>query len=482
MIELLARPLADRATELAGDGTADGPAVLHAFGVWGYAAVLARRRLAAAQVPHRYVLSSYTTYRDEALSQWRGEREGPVRRSRRAAEVAWIHAGVARRERAAYREADLVLVNYETVAALVRARFGDVPIARVPYATEQAFAAPSSAPPAPPLPAGDAPLVVSVARHQPRKGMGSLVDALVGLAGEGVPLRAYLMSEGPLLDRHRATVAEAGLSDRIVLPGRVEDVMPALRAADVFALPTRAEQSGSLAVLEALQAGAAIVATDVDGVAEDLTDGVDAWLVPPDDAAALRARLGALLADPAARSRLASTAAATYRARFAAEPFAAALDAVYRDVPPGAEDAPPEPSTPERTSLFDAPFYLATHADVAAAGGRPEEHWATHGAREHRRPHPLFDPAHYCAQLDPDEPAPDDPLAHFEAVGGARGLDPHPLFSTSFYLAQCDDDPAATANPLRHYLEVGAPAGLDPHPLFSTDFYAAQRRAVDDRP
>ena len=71
-------------------------------------------------------------------------------------------------------------------------------------------------------------------------------------------------------------------------------------------LPSLAEASGSVSVIEALRAGTAVIASACDGLPEDLTDGHDARLVTPGDEAELAAAIGTLAQDPGLRARIAS--------------------------------------------------------------------------------------------------------------------------------------------------------------------------------
>lgn len=336
LIELHARRLAGEAVRLSSASEASTPTLLHGFGVWGYAALLAARRLRLAGRPTTVLLSSYTTYRDEANSQLRGEPDASTtRRLYRLTEAALIHTLVARRERAAYLGAAEVLVNYESVARLVRARFGAaVPVVQIPYSPESAFLArgemapDASAAYAPLEPAG-APLVLSVSTHHPRKGVDVLIDALGQLASDGVGLRACLVGSGPLRAAHRERAGRLGLAGSVSLPGFVPELSGLLEACDVFVLPSRSEQSGSLALLEAMAAGKAIVASAVDGIVEDITDGSDGLLVPPADTTALAERIRRLLCDDALRSRLGAGAKQTFATRFAAAAFSREIAATY---------------------------------------------------------------------------------------------------------------------------------------------------------
>ncbi|HEV7919448.1 MAG TPA: glycosyltransferase family 4 protein [Thermoanaerobaculia bacterium] len=304
---LHARPLAAALARFAAGRR--GPLLVHSFGVWG---------IAALGLPGAILIqSSYTTYREEALSHVRGA-TSPLVRLRFAALSWWVAAAVERWERRAYRAARVVLVNYESVARLVRQRHG-VNALVMPYAAESAF---SDSPATPHT--GNR--IISIARHEPRKGNDVLLRALSLLR---VPFRARLIGGGPLLAQHRALAKELGLRD--IVEGIVPDLRPLLDEADIFVLPSREEQSGSLAVLEALQSGLAIVATAVDGLLEDLGPE-DALLVPPDDPAALAAALTRVLTDRELRTRLQSRARALFEKRFAAAPFAAALGAIYREL------------------------------------------------------------------------------------------------------------------------------------------------------
>ncbi|MCU1245883.1 MAG: glycosyl transferase [Acidobacteria bacterium] len=319
-----ARPLAAALVRFARDR--QGPLLIHSFGVWGIAAIRAAPPLRTLGIEPRLLQSSYTTYRDEALSHVRGAVGYPwYQRLRFAALSWWVAAVVERWEHRAYLGAGELLVNYESVAALVRKRHGAEARCRtIPYAAESAF---FDEPP--PARTNDLPLMVSIARHEPRKGVDVLLRALARVKSEGIPFRAQLIGGGPLLAEHRRLAASLGLHDRVTIEGVVPDVGPALRAADLFVLPSREEQSGSLALLEALQAGAAIIATAVDGLLEDLTPEHDAITALPGDPSALAAALARVLTDEALRQRLQWQARMTFEQRFAAAPFAAALGTLY---------------------------------------------------------------------------------------------------------------------------------------------------------
>ncbi len=345
----LCRAMLRFAAAQAAAATPRAPILLHGFGVWSYAAVLAARRLAAMDIAAVAVASSYTTYEEEARAGVRAvSAYGVGRRLRAHAEHLWIRWVAERWERRGYLAADRVLVNYDSVRRLVEAKYGAaVRCQRLPYTCESAFdpqlprrspAVPAAGPPgAPPaeiaaLAPLAAPLILAVSRNLPRKGVDVLLHSLARLRAGGVALRACLVGGGPLLDEHRRLAAALGLAGSVVLAGAVAAVEPFLAHAALFVLPSREEQSGSLALLEALRAGLPVVASAVDGIPEDVRDGEDALLVPPGDPAALAAALGRLLDDSQLRRRLGERGRQTFADRFAAPVVAAALRRLYQDL------------------------------------------------------------------------------------------------------------------------------------------------------
>ncbi len=160
--------------------------------------------------------------------------------------------------------------------------------------------------------AGDAALVVFSAqggRANEFKDFPTLLEALGRL---GVPVQAVALGDpGPSEEQAgRATVRSVG-----AVPAG--DVARWLRAADVYVHPSRADTFPS-GVLEALACGAAVVASRVGGIPEQVRDETGV-LVDPGDPAALAGAIESLLGDPARRGRMGAAAAVDARQRFSLE-------------------------------------------------------------------------------------------------------------------------------------------------------------------
>ncbi len=144
----------------------------------------------------------------------------------------------------------------------------------------------------------DRPAVLFVGRHEQRKGLGVLLDAWQGI---GRDAELWVVGAGPQTEELRAR----GVAD-VAWLGRVDDDERdrRLAAATVFCAPALGGESFGVVLLEGMAAGAAIVASDIDGYRNVATHDRDALLVAPGDPDALREALRALLDDPARRARL----------------------------------------------------------------------------------------------------------------------------------------------------------------------------------
>jgi glycosyltransferase involved in cell wall biosynthesis len=249
-------------------------------------------------------------------------------------EVAWNAAFLRRYERRTYRRCPALYVNYESVRRLLVSRYGanSERIHRVPYAPETAFL-PLSKPVVPDaiseLRSAGVPLIVVVSRHVPRKGIPVLLRALAELLKQGCGFRACFVGGGYLLEHNRQLVKELGLSDVVRLMGFVPESFDYVRHADVFVLPSLEEGSGSMSMIEAMQAGAPIVATRIDGIPEDVTDGENGLLVEAGNVPQLAAAVRRLLDDAELRRRLGEKGHETFQRRFSADALTTGLINAY---------------------------------------------------------------------------------------------------------------------------------------------------------
>ncbi len=147
----------------------------------------------------------------------------------------------------------------------------------------------------------DAQVIGAVNRLSPQKDPVLLMDAVLPLLAERPEARLLLVGDGPL----RAEV-ERRATDQVVLTGLRADVPRLLAAMDVFVLASQWEGLPRT-LLQAMATGVPVVATDADGVAEVVQDGVTGRLVPRSDAPALGRAVAQVLDDPGSLAEQAGT-------------------------------------------------------------------------------------------------------------------------------------------------------------------------------
>ena len=172
-------------------------------------------------------------------------------------------------------------------------------------------------------------VVGTLGRLTEQKDQRILLQALAALASDRPDLLLFLAGAGPLRAELEAETARLGLADQVRFLGVRRDRATLYAAMDIFVLPSRWEGL-SLALVEAMGTGRAVVATSVGGNPEVVRDGHTGLLVPPADPDALASALGKLAGDRDLRKSLGDAAAAEARSRFSIEQHVAQLAALDR--------------------------------------------------------------------------------------------------------------------------------------------------------
>jgi glycosyltransferase involved in cell wall biosynthesis len=142
-----------------------------------------------------------------------------------------------------------------------------------------------------------------VGRQVACKGLDVLLRALPRIDAQ-LPVTLDVIGDGTDRDANEGLAHELGIARRVRFhgAGSRKDVVAAMSAADVLVVPSRVTPAGEaegspVAPKEALAIGLPVVATDVGGLPEVVPPEYGHELVPPDDPAALAARVGEVLAD-----------------------------------------------------------------------------------------------------------------------------------------------------------------------------------------
>lgn len=171
-------------------------------------------------------------------------------------------------------------------------------------------------------------VLLGVGRLSEEKNFATLVAIFARLAPRHPEWDLVILGDGPLREDLCSQAAAAGLPGRIVFPGRVGNVGDWYSRAGLYAMSSHFEGFPNT-LAEAMAHGLPAVSFDCDtGPRDIIRHGIDGFLVPPGDAAAMEAALDALMRDAALRERFAAHAIEA-RERFSIDKVSGMWEALF---------------------------------------------------------------------------------------------------------------------------------------------------------
>jgi len=174
----------------------------------------------------------------------------------------------------------------------------------------------------------DGPIVGTVGRLVPIKGLEWLLKAAPRILAEFPEACFVIIGDGPMLGELRELTSQLGIGLQVVFGGAREDVPECLAAFDLFVLPSLNEGMGRV-LLEAMAVGCPVVATRVGGIPDIVADGTTGLLVPPRNDRALAEAILTLLRDRARRVTYGEAARRHVDGRFDVETMVRNIERLY---------------------------------------------------------------------------------------------------------------------------------------------------------
>ncbi len=172
--------------------------------------------------------------------------------------------------------------------------------------------------------------ILSIGRLHRQKGHSYLVDAAQIVYQKHPQIKVVVLGEGPERIQLEEHIKKNSLEDKVLLMGEVKNVVPSLQEADFFVMASISE-GFPLAVIEAAASGLPIIATNVGGVSEIIKDGVNGFLVPPKDAAALAEKIDFVLGlSPQERFKIGEAARSTVEEKFSVKKMVSEYETLYK--------------------------------------------------------------------------------------------------------------------------------------------------------
>jgi glycosyltransferase involved in cell wall biosynthesis len=171
--------------------------------------------------------------------------------------------------------------------------------------------------------------LIMVARfNRAQKDQHTLMKAIAKLTD---PIELILVGTGPDWEASKTIAKDLGITDRVAFLGDRLDVPNLLANSQIFVLSTHYE-GAPISILEAMRCGLPIIATNVNGIPEQVADGVTGLLVPHQDVDALASAISKLVKDPDRRQQMGVAGKHKFAKEFTVEQMVEKTELLYRSI------------------------------------------------------------------------------------------------------------------------------------------------------
>jgi glycosyltransferase involved in cell wall biosynthesis len=171
--------------------------------------------------------------------------------------------------------------------------------------------------------------LIMVARfNRAQKDQHTLMRAIAKLTE---PIELIFVGTGPDWEASKTMARDLGITDRVAFLGDRLDVPDLLADSQIFVLSTHYE-GAPISILEAMRCGLPIIATNVNGIPEQVADGVTGLLVPHQDVDALATAISTLIKDPDRRQQMGIAGKHKFAKEFTVEQMIEKTELLYRSI------------------------------------------------------------------------------------------------------------------------------------------------------
>lgn len=179
--------------------------------------------------------------------------------------------------------------------------------------------------------AGSGPVIGTIGRLSPVKGQRFLIEAMTAILSKHRDANMVLVGDGPEKEALESLAKSLGIERSVHFVSSVIDTGRMLSIMDVFVFPSVKEGLG-IALLEALAAGRACVASDVGGIGDILRRDSCGVLVPGGDPRAIAEAVIRLLEDPAGRAEMGRRGRRVVGEKFSLDMMAERMAGLYMEI------------------------------------------------------------------------------------------------------------------------------------------------------
>jgi glycosyltransferase involved in cell wall biosynthesis len=174
----------------------------------------------------------------------------------------------------------------------------------------------------------DIPFIGAIGRMVWQKGFKYMIQAIPDIVRDVPDAKFLFVGDGPLREGLEALSEELRVKDNVIFTGFRSDIREILSAVNLLVIPSLLE-GFPMITLEAMAMAKPIIATNIDGITEQITDGVDGILVLPKDPEALAKAIIRILGDKGSAQKLGLAARKKVEQEFSVEKMISETEKVY---------------------------------------------------------------------------------------------------------------------------------------------------------
>jgi glycosyltransferase involved in cell wall biosynthesis len=175
--------------------------------------------------------------------------------------------------------------------------------------------------------------VATIGRMVWQKGFEYLLESIPEIIKTLPQSKILIVGDGPLKDKLKVKSEKLKVADKIIFTGFRSDIKEILSAVDLLVIPSLSE-GFPMVTLEAMAMAKPIIATNIDGITEQITDGVDGILMPPKDPSALAKAVIRVLTNKELARNMGLSARKKVEQEFSIEKMVEETERVYLALPP----------------------------------------------------------------------------------------------------------------------------------------------------
>ena len=173
-------------------------------------------------------------------------------------------------------------------------------------------------------------IVGSVGSLISKKGHEVLIEAAAILSKDITDLKVIIVGEGGRKDDLVALASKLGLGKRVVFMGPRDDVPQMMKMMDIFVLPSF-QEGFPRTVIEAMYTEIPVVATNISGIPEIISDGDNGILIPAGDANAIAQKCLMLYRNPGLRKSIGINAKKKVESGYMPQDYSCRLEGLYSE-------------------------------------------------------------------------------------------------------------------------------------------------------